>query len=120
MDALPNTLINQPRTTSTGSADAAVWGSPNIVLRCGVPEPASFEATSPCMTVNGIDWYLEGNPPSGTGGVPSGNLVVVTVYRTPAVEVTVPASYGTQGPGTAMAQLTSVIGAHTTVSQHCQ
>jgi len=124
MSALPATLNKQPRVRSTGSPFGAAWGNPAIVLRCGVPVPAGFLAEnspqgnlSSCLTVNGIDWYLNGDPANGaTAGQ---TLTVTTLYRNPAIEVTVPGTYGTQGPSTAMALLTSVIRAHTTVTRHC-
>lgn len=119
MKALPPTLDGQPRVTSTGSRFAAAWGNPAIIVRCGVPEPRSFVPVqgSPCQTVNGIDWYLNSDVP--TASTSDQAIVVVTVYRKPAIEVSVPASYGTQGPSTAMALLTDVVRAHTTVSAHC-
>ena len=119
MSALPTTMNRQSRVRSTGSAFGAAWGDPAIVLRCGVPEPSAFTQNNyaSCLTVNGIDWYLAGD--SGDGAASDQPITVTTVYRNPAVEVTVPASYGTQGPSTAMALLTSVIRAHTTVSKRC-
>lgn len=119
MSSLPKTLNSQSRVKSTGSPFGAAWGDPAIVLRCGVPEPAGFsnDAYASCLTVNGIDWYLAGD--SGDGASSQRPITVTTVYRSPAIEVTVPASYGTQGPSTAMALLTSVIQAHTKVSKRC-
>ena len=119
MASLPKTLNGQKRITSTGSPFGAAWGQPPIIVRCGVAEPRSFVPTqgSPCQTVNGIDWYLNSAVP--TDATSGQSIEVVTVYRKPAISVTVPASYGTQGPGTAMALLTSVIRAHTKVGAHC-
>ena len=119
VSGLPKTLNGQSRLTSTRSPFGAIWGDPAIVLRCGVPEPAAFtsNAYASCLTVNGIDWYLSGD--SGNGASSDGPITVTTVYRDPAIEVTVPASYGTQGPSTAMALLTQVIRAHTTASKRC-
>lgn len=119
MAALPKVLNGQARVASTGSPFGAAWGHPSIILRCGVPEPSSFAPAqgSPCQTVNGIDWYLNSDVPTDASSTQS--IQVVTVYRKPAIEVSVPASYGTQGPSTAMALLTGVIRAHTTVSAHC-
>lgn len=119
MASLPKTLNRQARVTSTGSAFGAAWGNPAIVLRCGVLEPSDFTSNNyaSCLTVNGIDWYLAGD--SGNGADPSQPITVTTVYRTPALDVTVPASYGTQGPSTAMALLTRVIQEHTRASKRC-
>lgn len=124
MASLPQTLNHQERVRSTGSAFGAAWGRPAIVLRCGVPIPTGFtnEKTAAgnmasCLTVNGIDWFLDGDPANGASA--NQTIKVTTLYRSPAVEVTVPGTYGTQGPGTAMALLTAVIRAHTNVSKHC-
>ena len=119
MASLPKTLNHRSRVTSTGSPFGAAWGDPAIVLRCGVPEPTGFTTNSyaNCLTVNGIDWYLAGD--SGDGASTDHPITVTTVYRSPAIEVTVPAGYGTQGPSTAMALLTSVIQTNTKASKRC-
>lgn len=123
MAALPATLNGQPRVHATGYEFGAAWGKPAIVLRCGVPEPTAFvqaikkQEGPPCQTVNGIDWYLSGTVPDDASS--NQRITVTTVYRTLAIEVSVPAHYGTQGPGTAMALLTDVIRAHTRATNHC-
>lgn len=123
MRGLPAELNHQKRRTSTGSAFGAAWGNPAIVLRCGVPEPAgavwSPNNASSCLTVNGVDWFLQGEPPAQDATASSGTLTVTTMYRSIAVEVTVPNSYGTQGPSTAMALLTSAIKRNTEVLHRC-
>ncbi|HWU32871.1 MAG TPA: DUF3515 family protein [Marmoricola sp.] len=119
MRNLPTALNSQWRRTTTGSRFAAAWGKPATVLRCGIPEPKTFNKYSSCLTTNGIDWYLEGDIPPMGDTPPPGALTVTTVYRHPVVQVVVPNHYGTQGPSTAMAQLTSVINAHTTASRRC-
>lgn len=119
MRDLPTTLNSQQRRRVTGAAFAAAWGEPAIVVRCGVAEPKSFNKYANCQTVNGIDWFLQGQVPAMSDTPPPGELTVTTIYRKPAIQVVVPNNYGTQGPSTAMAQLTSVINAHTVASKHC-
>lgn len=119
LSALPQTLNQNSPLTSQKAPFGAVWGNPGIVLRCGVVEPTGFTSNSyaSCLTVNGVDWYLTGD--SGNGADPNQPITVTTVYRSPAIEVTVPANYGTQGPSTAMALLAPVIQAHTKVQKRC-
>ena len=63
---------------------ALAWGDPQIVLRCGLPAPGP--TTAQCLDVNGIGWIVAD---------PGADPVVFTVFgRDPAVEVSVPASYG--------------------------
>lgn len=119
MRDLPTALVSQWQRKTTGSKFAAAWGSPAIVLRCGIPEPRSFNKYSSCLTANGVDWYLEGDIPPMSETPPPGELTVTTVYRKPVIQVVVPNHYGTQGPSTAMAQLASLITAHTTASKRC-
>lgn len=115
---LPTEVFHEQRVKSTGSPLGAAWGDPAIVMRCGVPTPSAFNAYSSCHTVDGIDWFLEGQPPA-QGDSSDELLTVTTVYRNAAIELVVPASYGTQAVGTSMAQFSDVIKKHTTASKHC-
>lgn len=126
MRNLPSVLNGQKRARSTGSPFGAAWGRPAIRLRCGVAEPATFvsevklQTGPPCLTVNGVDWYLQGeDPPSFAETSSSQTLTVTTVFRKPAIELVIPERYGTQGPSTAMALLTDVIKRYTTLSERC-
>jgi len=47
------------RTTDAGAEGVAAWGDPAIVMRCGVIQPPSLEATSQLFTINEIDWLPE-------------------------------------------------------------
>jgi hypothetical protein len=47
------------RATSPDSSLTAAWGSPAVVLRCGVPRPAALEPTSQLVTIDGVDWFPE-------------------------------------------------------------
>jgi hypothetical protein len=76
---LPSTVstLAQRQTDTQGTG---AWGTPaDILLKCGVavPDPT----TTPCVTVNGIDWLRVPKPH---------NVFVFTTYgRDPAVAVTV-------------------------------
>lgn len=57
MVALPDSLADAKRRTTTAQATAA-WGEPSVaVLRCGVAVPGP--TTDKCVTVNGVDWVIK-------------------------------------------------------------
>jgi hypothetical protein len=72
-----------PRKTETDSSFVAAWGSPAIVLRCGVARPAVFGAADAAqlVEVNGVLWQPD----------PQARQTVYTaVDRSVYVDVTVP------------------------------
>lgn len=77
MVALPDTLAEAQRRTTTTQATAA-WGEPSlVVLRCGVAPLGP--TTDPCTTLGGVDWVAKDK----------GEYWTFTSFgRTPAVEVT--------------------------------
>jgi hypothetical protein len=82
---LPADLDGQPRRATAPDSDlTAAWGDPAMVLRCGVPVPATLELTSELVTVDGVDWFPE---PIGDG------YVFTTTRRAASVELRVPAAY---------------------------
>jgi hypothetical protein len=109
LEALPKSVADQSRRTVSGSAYAAAWGDPAIVLRCGVPLPDDF-AGAPCITRNGIGWSVPADQADG-----GGTLIVMTLaFRTPVVQVRVPAHYRPNGPAEVMADLDGVVRTRTT------
>ncbi len=57
MVALPDSLADAKRRTTTSQATAA-WGDPSVaVLRCGVTVPGP--TTDKCVTINGVDWVMK-------------------------------------------------------------
>ena len=60
------------------------WGSPAIILRCGVGIPKALTSTSQLVTINGVDWLPE---PLTQG------YLFTTVGRVLNVEVSVPDHY---------------------------
>jgi len=90
VDHLPDQLDNlNSRLVSPRSPLVHAWGSRAVVLRCGVPVPAGYDANSPSTAaVNGVSWFQQ----------VYGNRVVWTAVRKTAnVELTVPTSYDAQG-----------------------
>jgi hypothetical protein len=79
--ALPESVGDQKRRKVDG-AFVAAYGDPAIVLRCGVPDPAGLTPVSPCVTVNGVDWFADEN---------DDRLLATTIGRQPNIEMLVPA-----------------------------
>lgn len=76
MVALPDSLADAKRRTTTAQATAA-WGDPAAaVLRCGVTVPGP--TTDRCVTVNGVDWVIKEGEEAWT---------FTTYGRTPATEM---------------------------------
>ena len=91
--ALPGTLDGRDRAgTKPSSTRTAAWGSPPVVLRCGVGRPAGLTATSQVIEVNGVEWYLsEPAPPYVFTTVGRGSYLQVRVPRSvPRSEATAP------------------------------
>jgi hypothetical protein len=48
----------KPRVISPRSPLVHAWGSPAVILRCGVPKPPGYSTTSAETTdVNGVQWF---------------------------------------------------------------
>ncbi len=90
---LPDTVAGQEaRATEPESPFTAAWGTPAIVLRCGVPRPAALGRTSQLTSINDVDWFAE----ELTKG-----YLFTTFGRQAYVEVTVPDDYAPEaGPVT--------------------
>jgi hypothetical protein len=115
LNDLPEKVAGQARRTVTGSAYAAAWGDPAIILRCGVALPADF-ATSPCITRNGIGWSV----PLAQADDITLDARMTLAFRTPVVQVRMPAHYRPNGPSEVMADLDALVRARTTsTGEHC-
>jgi hypothetical protein len=65
------------------------WGSPAIVLRCGVPAPADYDPGSPqTASVNGVIWFQH---------IARTSVTWTAIRHTADVELVVPTSYDSQG-----------------------
>ncbi|MEV5709770.1 DUF3515 domain-containing protein [Actinoallomurus sp. NPDC052274] len=98
-DRLPQRLHGlRRRSTSPRSDLVTAWGSPAIVVRCGVPRPTGLHLTSQLAVINGVSWLP----------VPPDRPVTFTaVGRHAYVEVTVPPKY--TPPGDVLNELTGAI-----------
>jgi Protein of unknown function (DUF3515) len=98
-ERLPAKVHGQARRATTPKSPlVTAWGSPAIVVRCGVPRPTALRPTSELVVVNGINWLP----------VPPDRPVTFTaVGRQAYVEVTVPAAY--EPPGDVLIELTGPI-----------
>lgn len=112
--AVPDRLADQPRRDVTGSAYAAAWGDPAIVLRCGVGLPKTY-ATDPCITRNGIGWSI----PLRQTDDPGTDVVMTLAHRSLVVRVEVPREYRPNGPMAVMADLDDVVRDHTAARGEC-
>lgn len=88
-DRLPTKVHGRDRRATTPASPlVTAWGSPAIVVRCGVPRPAALQPTSELVVINGVNWL----------GIPVDRPVTFTaVGRLAYVEVTVPAAYEPAG-----------------------
>ena len=108
VDALPDQVADvERRDVEPDTGSTAAWRDPAIVLRCGVPQPADFDALSTCQITNGVAWFI---PDEQITGQPV-EVLMTTIGRSPGVEVRLPADYFP--PATAMVDLASSVKAHT-------
>jgi hypothetical protein len=84
--ALPPTIGDdlKPRKVTPNSPFLHAWGTPGVVLRCGVGYPPNFLTTSPGSDVAGILWF-----PTQTADA----VIYTSVDRVPRVSVAVPSHY---------------------------
>ena len=87
-EAAPETVAGVPRRDVVTEGVALAWGSPPVVLRCGVTAAVGLGPTSRCDEVDGVGWYSED---LGDG------YRFTTVGREVPVEVTVPDDYAPEG-----------------------
>jgi hypothetical protein len=84
------------------------WGQPPVVVRCGLSEPPP--TTTSCLTVDGIDWVVD----------PAGDPITALTYgRSPALQVRVPASLGTDVVPAALVDLTPMAAALPRTAHAC-
>jgi hypothetical protein len=88
--------------------NAAAWGDPAIILRCGVEEPAELGPASRCDMVSGVGWFTEST---------SDGLLFTTIGREFRVSVEVPSDYSPEAD--ALADLADVVARHDPVKQAC-
>ena len=111
--SLPGHVSDQEQRETKGNPLGAAWGDPPIVLRCGVGKPAGYDQFSACQVVDGLGWFV----PEETMDDQDADVVMTTVGREPAVQVTVPATY--RPPAAVMVDLGKAVKAHTRLVRPC-
>lgn len=86
---VPAELAGQRQREVADPATTAAWGSPPVILRCGVTEPTALEPTSGLVDVDGIAWLPE---PLERG------TLFTSIGTRPRLEVTVPVEQDPAGP----------------------
>ena len=109
LDAAPLAVLDQPRG-NTSAPGTLVWGTRQIVVRCGLAEPAP--TTDWCQNVDGIDWVVQGQARTDP-------IVFISYGRSPALEVRVPASYGSQNASGALVDVQAMAKALPTNGHNC-
>lgn len=93
------------RETEPESPYVAVWGSPPLALRCGVPRPADPDTglIERVVNIDGLDWLPEESDQP---------RVWTLVGRAAYVEVTIPPEYAPAGspPGEILTEFTPSLG----------
>ena len=108
MADLPGTVLDQQRRRVEPGGNAAAWGKPAIVLRCGVPAPPGLTPGSACLEVNGVGWYAEDA---------QGGKIFTTIGRPAFVELAVPQHYAPESG--ALVDLAAAVTAHDPVTTPC-
>ena len=86
LGGLPRELAGQrPRPVSSAPHRVVAWGSPPIVLRCGVTKPAALTPTAQLLGIEGVEWVYAQDGRTGVWTTTS-----LALY----VEVRVPEKYG--------------------------
>lgn len=108
VDALPKQVLDQGRRRVEPGTVSAAWGRPAIVLRCGVPQPATLTAASECLEVNGVGWYAE---------EAQGGYLFTTIGRPVFVELAVPTAYAPEAA--ALTDVAAAVTAHVRLDRPC-
>jgi Protein of unknown function (DUF3515) len=93
---LPQRLESlKPRVISPTSPLVHAWGSPAVILRCGVPRPAGYSPSSAETTeVDGVEWFQQiGDKTVTWTAARTGPVPGQTIY----LDLTVPTQYEAQG-----------------------
>jgi hypothetical protein len=81
--ALPSVVGGlAPRTTKPSSPVVSAWGTPPVVVSCGVDRPKDLVATSEVYTFTDIDWFQD--------TASDGQLRFTTIRRQVRVQVVIP------------------------------
>lgn len=101
-------VVADADTRSVEGGNAAAWGDPAIILRCGVEKPAELGPASRCDMVGGVGWFTE---------TTSDGLLFTTIGREFYVSVEVPHAYEPEAD--ALADLADLVARHDPEKQAC-
>lgn len=104
----PPTLAGLERRQVADDVEAAAWGDPPVIVRCGVEDPEALEPTSSCEVVDDVGWFSE---------TTADGFLFTTIGRRFNVSVEVPAAH--QPPADALVDLAATIERHDPVEQPC-
>lgn len=108
VDTLPDRVADQDRVEVDDPARGAAWGDPAVVLTCGVGRPAGYDPTTSCVEFGGVGWYTpDSSYEDPTAPDASGDVVLTSVGRTPAVRLVVPDAL--RPPTAALADVASAV-----------
>ena len=108
LDDAPATVAGQDAVRVAPAGSGRAWGSPAIVLRCGVERPAGLERTSRCDMVDDVGWFSQKDDE---------RYVFTTIGREAYVEVSVPRRY--EPSADALSDLASTVAEHDPVVTPC-
>lgn len=103
----PLTVADQ-KSRRVGNGNAAAWGDPAIILRCGVEKPAGLGPATRCDMVKGVGWFTEST---------ADGYLFTTIGREFYVSVEVPHEYAPEAD--ALADLADAVARHDPVSRPC-
>jgi hypothetical protein len=80
---LPQTIGDKlaKRTVEPSSPYLAAWGTPAVVLRCGVGIPATYRPGDDLTVVNNVGWFEDDR---------QNDVVYTTITRAPRIALAVP------------------------------
>lgn len=101
-------VVADADTRRVEDGNAAAWGDPAIILRCGVEKPADLGPASRCDIVADIGWFTEET---------ADGLLFTTIGREFYVSVEVPSAYEPEAD--ALADLADLVARHDPVKKAC-
>jgi Protein of unknown function (DUF3515) len=114
-DDLPQTLIGERRVGLDADQLSAAYGSPAIVVQCGVDVPEEFDATAQCEVAEHVGWYA----PVEQYDDQDADVTLFSVTYRPIVEVRLPGEYRPDGIAAALADLADPVKDNLTKDKNC-
>ena len=113
-EALPQSLLGlERRETEPGDAAAAAWGSPPVVVTCGVGPAEGFDRYSSCIVADGIGWYAPDAASEDLGSA----VTLTTVTVAPRVRLEIPAEH--RPPAGLLSELAPLVRRHLRETEPC-